>query len=95
LSRWKKRSPLNILGCHTRGTNHKLRKDSGISDFTFHQLRHTASTIISSQSSLATAKTVLGYADIKTTLQYTDPGLDEQRKSVKKLGKYFEAVVPN
>jgi integrase len=74
---------------------HKLRKESAISDFTFHELRHTASTIISSQSSLATAKTVLGHADIKTTLQYTHPGLDEQRKSVKKLGKYFEAIVPN
>jgi len=74
---------------------HKLRKDSGVSDFTFHQLRHTASTIISSQSSLATAKIVLGHADIKTTLQYTHPGLDEQRKSVRKLGKYFQAIVPN
>jgi integrase len=74
---------------------HRLRKETGISDFTFHELRHTASTIISSQSSLATAKMVLGHADIKTTLQYTHPGLDEQRKSVKKLGKYFEAIVPN
>jgi len=60
---------------------HKLRKETGISDFTFHALRHTASTIISSQSSLATAKTVLGHADIKTTLQYTHPGLDEQRRA--------------
>jgi integrase len=73
---------------------HKLRKETGISDFTFHTLRHTASTIISSQSSLATAKIVLGHADIKTTLQYTHPGLDEQRRTVRKLGKYFEGLLP-
>jgi integrase len=73
---------------------HALRKKSGISDFTFHALRHTASTIISSQSSLATAKVVLGHADIKTTLQYTHPGMDEQRQTVEKLGKYFEDMLP-
>lgn len=73
---------------------HALRKKSGISDFTFHALRHTASTIISSQSSLATAKVVLGHADIKTTLQYTHPGMDEQRQTVEKLGKYLDEIIP-
>ena len=73
---------------------HALRKRTGISDFTFHALRHTTSTIISSQSSLATAKVVLGHADIKTTLQYTHPGMDEQRQTVEKLGKYLEEIVP-
>lgn len=71
---------------------HALRKRTGISDFTFHALRHTASTIISSQSSLATAKVVLGHADIKTTLQYTHPGMDEQRQTVEKLGKYLDEI---
>ncbi|MGB7297519.1 MAG: tyrosine-type recombinase/integrase [Candidatus Aminicenantales bacterium] len=64
-----------------------IRRLSGVKDFTFHQLRHTASTIIASESSLATAKAVLGHSDIRTTLKYTHPELDEQRKTVQKLGK--------
>jgi len=68
---------------------HKIRKLSKVKDFTFHQLRHTVSTVISSQVSLATAKTVLGHADLKTTLKYTHPGIEEQKRSVAKLGEYF------
>jgi integrase len=70
-----------------------IRELSGVHDFTFHALRHTASTIISSQSSLATARAVLGHADIKTTLRYTHPGIDEQRASVSKLGTHISGLV--
>jgi integrase len=72
---------------------HAIRKRTGVSGFTFHWLRHTVSTVISSQSSLATAKVVLGHADIKTTLQYTHPGMDEQRQTVEKMGKYLEEII--
>lgn len=72
---------------------HLIRKRTGIPDFTFHQLRHTASTIVASQSSLASARVVLGHSDIRTTLRYTHPGLDEQRKTVSKLGNYFKDVL--
>lgn len=68
----------------------RIRKDSCVPDFTFHQLRHTAATIISEKAYLATAKTVLGHADIKTTLQYTHPGIDEQRRTYAKLGTYIK-----
>lgn len=67
----------------------QIRKISGVNDFTFHQLRHTTSTLISSQVSLATAKIILGHADLKTTLQYTHPGIEEGRKGVAKIGEYF------
>jgi len=70
-----------------------IREKSGIKDFTFHALRHTASTLISSQSSLAVARIVLGHADIQTTLRYTHPGLDEQRASVSKLGTHISGLV--
>lgn len=70
-----------------------IREKSGVHDFTFHTLRHTASTLISSQSSLATARTVLGHADIKTTLRYTHPGIEEQRASVSKLGTHISGLV--
>jgi integrase len=72
----------------------KLRKLSGVEDFSFHLLRHTASTIVSSQSSLATARAVLGHADIRTTLQYTHPEIEEQRESVAKLGEYLSGLIP-
>jgi integrase len=71
----------------------KIREKSGVKDFTFHALRHTASTIIAAQSSLAAAKAVLGHADIQTTLRYTHPGLDEQRASVAKLGDHLLKII--
>jgi len=70
-----------------------IREKSGVKDFTFHALRHTASTIISAQSSLAAAKAVLGHADIQTTLRYTHPGLEEQRASVAKLGDHLLKII--
>jgi len=70
-----------------------VRDKSKIGDFTFHALRHTASTIIAGSTSLAAAKAILGHADIKTTLRYTHPGLDEQRASVSKLGAHISALV--
>ncbi len=63
-----------------------LRRLTKIHDLTFHHFRHTASTLVASQSSLATARIVLGHADLRTTLRYTHPSMAEQRTSVTKLG---------
>ena len=63
-----------------------IRRLAKIPDFTFHHLRHTASTLVASQSSLATAKAVLGHADVRTTLRYTHPSMADQKASVTKLG---------
>jgi integrase len=71
----------------------KIRELSGVKDFTFHMLRHTASTIIASQSSLATARAQLGHATLQTTLRYTHPGLEDQRASVAKLGDYLARIL--
>jgi integrase len=71
----------------------KIRELSGIREFSFHSLRHTASTIVSSQTSLATARAVLGHADIKTTLRYTHPELADQRASVEKLGARIKGII--
>jgi len=87
-----------VFDLHRRDSNcvvrpvRVIRKLSGIKDFTFHQLRHTASTIIASQSSLATAKAVLGHRDLRTTLKYTHPEIAEQRRTVQKLGKRISAI---
>ena len=69
-----------------------IRRIAGIHDFTFHHLRHTVSTIVASQSSLATARIVLGHADLRTTLRYTHPSMAEQRETVTKLGTYLKAL---
>jgi integrase len=71
----------------------KIREKSDVKDFTFHALRHTASTIISSHASLATARAILGHADIKTTLRYTHPGIEDQRASVAQLGNHISNIV--
>jgi integrase len=71
-----------------------IRKQTDISDFHFHQLRHTASTIIASQSSLAAAKVQLGHRSISTTLKYTHPDLEEQRKTVANLENWIKDILP-
>lgn len=86
----KSRSPKTIY-CVIK----KIRKESGVKDFTFHQLRHTVSTFLSSQVSLATAKTMLGHSDIKTTLKYIHPEIEEQKIGVAKIGEYFESIRGN
>lgn len=76
-----------------RKTMARIREDSGVQDFTFHQLRHTVSTVVASQVNLAAAKTILGHSDIKTTLKYTHPGIEEQRKGVAKIGEFVAALI--
>lgn len=71
----------------------KIRELAGIKDFSFHQLRHTTSTIVSSSVGIAAAKTILGHSDIKTTMRYTHPGIDEQRKGVAKLGEIYSKLL--
>ena len=71
----------------------KIRELSGVKDFTFHALRHTASTIIATQSSLATARVQLGHSDIRTTMKYTHPGLDDQRTAVAKVGEHIAGII--
>jgi integrase len=72
----------------------EIRKFSRVEDFHFHQLRHTVSTIVSASSGLATAKAVLGHADLKTTLKYTHPALAEQRQTVEKLDQTLRPLIP-
>jgi integrase len=73
---------------------HKIRELSGVKDFHFHQLRHTVSTIVANESGLATAKSFLGHADLKTTMQYTHPALSELRRTVVKLEETISSLVP-
>ncbi len=77
-----------------RKTIARIRKLTGIKDFNFHQLRHTTATLVSSQVGLATAKMILGHSDIKTTLKYTHPEIEEQRKGVAKIEQFYSDILP-
>ena len=67
----------------------RIRKMTGIKDFSFHSLRHTVSTYIAGSSDLALAKEVLGHTDVKTNMGYTHPRLKEREKLVEIMAYYF------
>jgi len=75
-----------------RRTVARIRKLSHVETFTFHQIRHTVSTYLSAQVSLATAKAILGHSSLETTLKYTHPEIDDQRRGVAILGQYVATL---
>jgi integrase len=72
------------------GTICKIRKYSGIQDFIFHNIRHTASTIMVSEAlgrgvGLADVMKVLGHSQIETTMKYIHPDFSRMKKAVQIL----------
>jgi integrase len=68
----------------------KMRKHSGIPDFDFHSLRHTASTIMVSQAlghgvGLAGIQKILGHSKVETTMKYIHADFDRMKKAVEIL----------
>jgi len=68
----------------------KVRKYSGIDDFIFHNIRHTASTIMVSNAlgkgvGLADVMKVLGHSQVDTTMKYVHSNIDRMRKAVEVL----------
>ena len=62
-----------------------------ISDFHFHDLRHTAAShLVMGGVDLATVKEILGHKDIKMTLRYTHLAPDHKRNAVETLGSFFD-----
>jgi len=72
-----------------RRTVSRIRELASVPDFTFHQLRHTVSTFLSSQVSLTTARLLLGHSSLATTLRYTHPEISAQKEGVAKLEQFF------
>lgn len=71
-------------------TIRKIRKYSGIQDFIFHNIRHTASTIMVSEAlgkgvGLADVMKVLGHSQIETTMKYIHPDFSRMKKAVQIL----------
>lgn len=68
----------------------KLREHSGVQDFIFHNIRHTASTIMVSEAmgkgvGLADIMKVLGHSQIETTLKYVHSDFSRMKKAVQVL----------
>jgi len=70
----------------------KVREKSGVADFTFHGLRHTAATIMVTETlgrgvGLADIMGVLGHRKVETTLRYLHGDTERMRKAVEALEK--------
>jgi len=59
---------------------YKALADAGVSDFRFHDLRHTSATrIIRTTGNLKAAGKLLGHTDIRTTSRYAHVGMEDLR----------------
>lgn len=72
------------------GTIKKIREHSGIKDFIFHNIRHTASTIMVSEAlgrgaSLTDIMKILGHSQIETTLKYVHSDFERMKKAMQVL----------
>ena len=64
-------------------------RKAGISDFTFHDLRHTfASRLVMSGVDLPTVKELMGHRDITMTLRYTHLSSDHKHSAVRTLERF-------
>ena len=68
----------------------KIREHSGIEDFIFHNIRHTASTIMVSEAlgrgaSLTDIMKILGHSQIETTLKYVHSDFGRMKKAMEVL----------
>ncbi|MHC4269346.1 MAG: tyrosine-type recombinase/integrase [Planctomycetota bacterium] len=83
----KKGKPLTDI---RKGFHAALRK-AGISDFRFHDLRHTfASHLVMAGIDLTSVKELLGHKDIKMTLRYSHLAPGHKRKAVQVLDRIME-----
>jgi len=67
-------------------------KKATIKDMRFHDLRHTAATLmVMGGIDLVTVKEILGHSDIQMTMRYAHPTPENKRKAVNVLASIFES----
>lgn len=70
----------------------KVCKKAGIKDLRFHDLRHTAATVmVIGGIDLVTVKEILGHSSIEMTMRYAHPTPENKRKAVNALASMFDA----
>jgi len=66
------------------------REDAKLFDLRFYDLRHTAATLmIQGGADLVTVSQILGHSDIRTTMRYAHPTLENKRRAVAVLASIF------
>ena len=71
-------------------------RKAGLTDFTFHDLRHTfASRLVMRGVDLPTVKELLGHKTIAMTLRYTHPSSDHKQRAVSMLEQVSEQSPSN
>ena len=74
----------------TTGRFRHLADKLGLTDFKFHDLRHTyASWLVQNNVSIKVIQELLGHQDIKTTLIYTHIAKDDRFNAVKRLEEFY------
>jgi integrase len=73
----------NISGM--RGAFHLALKRAGITDFRFHDLRHTFSSRVRQHTDAFTVRDLLGHSEVTTTDIYVTSSLAEMREAVESL----------
>lgn len=67
-------------------------ENASIKDMRFHDLRHTAATImVMGGIDLVTVSKILGHSDIQMTMRYAHPTPENKRKAVNVLASIFES----
>lgn len=67
-----------------------LLKQAQITNFRFHDLRHTAATrMVESGIDLVVAQEILGHANIQTTMRYAHPVPERKKHAIDALNNYF------
>ncbi len=65
-------------------------KNANISNFRFHDLRHTVATrMVESGADLLVVKEILGHSDIKTTMRYAHPVPENKRRAINYLSNLY------
>jgi len=65
---------------------------AGITDFRFHDLRHTALSRITRVAGIAVAQSLAGHADITTTRRYAHVLLDDVKAAMEKAARHTDAT---
>lgn len=70
----------------------KALKAAGVSDFRFHDWRHTAGSRITRQRGIAVAQMLLGHSDIATTKRYAHVNQDDVRQAMEEVASQESAT---